>query len=149
MPVSGTCPTGSNGRHLLIVRVGEMVKSADRFRVKTMKSGTVATHLDDATLTRLKQAARTENRSLSQLQRVALKALLDLSPGARRALFAIDRIADDAERRLAAARLGRAALAAYEHIIDARSRRAHHPATNKSLDTEDAIGGEAVRLCRP
>ena len=45
-----------------------------------MKSGTVATHLDDATLARLKQTARTENRSFSQLQIVALKALLDLPP---------------------------------------------------------------------
>jgi cytochrome P450 len=125
-----------------------MSEFADRFRVKAMKSGTVATHLDDHTLARLKQAARTENRSLSQLQRVALKALLDLSPGARNALLAIDGIADDAERRLAAKRLGRAALAAYEQIIDARSRREQHPATNESLDTEAAIEGEAVRLCR-
>jgi len=114
-----------------------------------MKSATVATHLDDATLARLKQAARTENRSLSQLQRVALKALLDLSPGARQALFAIDEIAGEAERRLAAKRLGRAALAAYEQIIDARHWREHHPITNDSLATEDAIEEEAVRLCRP
>ena len=126
-----------------------MVKFANRFRVKAMKNRTVAAHLDDATLARLRQAARTENRSLSQLQRVALKALLDLSPGARHALFAIDGIADDAERGLAAKRSGRAALAAYEQIVDARTRRAHHPATNDSLDTEDAIEAEAVRLCRP
>jgi hypothetical protein len=86
-----------------------------------MKSGTVATHLDDATFARLKQAARTENRSLSQLQRVALKALLDLSPGARQALFAIDGIAEQEERRLAGKIIGRAALAAYEQILDARA----------------------------
>jgi cytochrome P450 len=123
---------------------------ADRFiKVKAMKSATVATHLDHDTLSRLKHAARNENRSLSQLQRLALKALLDLTPGARRALFAIDGIADDAERRLAAKRLGRAALAAYEQIIDARSRRECHLATNKSLDAEEAIEAEAVRLCRP
>jgi cytochrome P450 len=113
-----------------------------------MKRATVATHLDDATLACLKEAARIENRSLSQLQRVALRALLDLSPGARRALFAIDGIADDAERRLAAKRLGRAALAAYEQMIDARTRREHRPAMNASLDTEGAVESEAVRLCR-
>jgi hypothetical protein len=90
-------------------------------RAKSMKNGTVATHLDDATLARLKQAARFENRSLSQLQRVALKALLDLSPGARHALFAIDGIADAEERRLAGKMIGRAALAAYERIIDTRA----------------------------
>jgi hypothetical protein len=86
-----------------------------------MNNRTIGTNLDDATLGRLKQAARTENRSLSQLQRVALKALLDLSPGARQALFAIDGIADLEERRLAGKIIGRAALAAYERIIDARA----------------------------
>ena len=114
-----------------------------------MANRTVAAHLDEATVARLRAAAAVENRSPSQIQAVALKAMLDLSPGARRALFAIDGIADEAERRLAAKRLGRAALAAYEQIIDARSRREHHPATNESLDTEDAIEAEAVRLCRP
>jgi len=86
-----------------------------------MKSGTVATHLDDATLARLKQTARTENRSFSQPQRVALKALLDLSLGARRALFAIDGIAEKEERLLASKIIGRAALVAYERILDARA----------------------------
>jgi cytochrome P450 len=126
-----------------------MGEFAGKFRVNTMKSRTVATHLGDAAHARLKQVARTENRSLSQLQRVALRTLLDLSPGARHALFAIDGIADEAERRLAAKRLGRAALAAYEQMIDARTQRKHRPATNDSLDTEGAIESEAVRLCRP
>lgn len=114
-----------------------------------MASRTVAAHLDEATISRLRAAATVENRSPSQIQAVALKMLLDLSPGARRALFAIDGIADDAERRLAAKRLARAALAAYEQIIDGRIRHEHHPATNESLDTEEAIEAEAVRLCRP
>jgi Ribbon-helix-helix protein, copG family len=85
-----------------------------------MTSRSVATHLDEATVARLRQAARTENRSISQLQRVALKALLDMSPGVRRALFAIDGIADTEERRLAGKIIGRATLAAYERILDAR-----------------------------
>jgi hypothetical protein len=114
-----------------------------------MPSRAVATHLDGATLARLKEMARFENRSLSQLQRIALKALLDLPPGARRALFAIDGIADADERRLAGKMIGRAALAAYEQMIDVRSQREHHPAINECLDTEDAIEAEAVQLCRP
>ena len=81
----------------------------------------VATHLDDATFERLKQMARIENRSLSQLQRVALKALLDMSLGARRALFAIDGLADADERRFAGKMIGRAALAACERILDTRA----------------------------
>jgi hypothetical protein len=86
-----------------------------------MPTRAVATHLDDATLARLKQMARIENRSLSQLQRVALKALMDMSPGARRALFAIDGIADADERRFAGKVIGRAALNAYERILDTRA----------------------------
>jgi hypothetical protein len=113
-----------------------------------MASRTVAAHLDQTTLTRLRAAASVENRSPSQIQSVALKVLLDMSPGARRAMFAIDGIADDAERKLAAKRLGRAVLAAYEEIIDARARAQPRPAACE-LDSEDAIEAEAVRLCRP
>ncbi|HEV2955739.1 MAG TPA: hypothetical protein VGX95_06450 [Xanthobacteraceae bacterium] len=114
-----------------------------------MASRTVAAHLDETTLTRLRAAASVENRSPSQIQAVALKLLLDMSPGARRALFAIDGIADDAERKLTAKRLGRAALAAYEQIIDARARRRHQRGADSALDTEEAIEAEAVRLCQP
>jgi len=114
-----------------------------------MANRTVAAHLDERTVTRLRAAATVENRSPSQLQAVALKFLLDLSPGARRALFAIDGIADETERRLAAKRFGRATLAAYEEIIDARARRQRQRNVDRALDTEDAIEAEAVRLCRP
>jgi cytochrome P450 len=113
-----------------------------------MTSRTVAAHLDETTITRLRAAASVENRSPSQIQAVALKLLLDMSPGARRALFAIDGIADDAERKLAAQRLGRAALAAYEQIIDTRARRGRHQLDEDAAVTEEAIEAEAVRLCR-
>jgi hypothetical protein len=112
-----------------------------------MASGTVGAHLDKSTMERLRATAAVENRAISQIQAVALKVLLDMSPGARRALFAIDGIADDAERQFAAKAIGRAALLAYERIIDARQARDHH--TNQALDTEEAIEAEAARLCRP
>jgi cytochrome P450 len=114
-----------------------------------MVNRTVAAHLDERTVTRLRAAATVENRSPSQLQAVALRVLLDLSPGARRALFAIDGIADEAERRLVAKCLGRAALAAYEQIIDARAQQERQRTGDHSLDTEEAVEAEAVRLCRP
>jgi hypothetical protein len=113
-----------------------------------MASGTVGVHLDQETIARLRSTAAVENRSLSQLQAVAVKMLLDLSPGARRALFAIDGAADDAERRFAAKVIGRAALSAYDRIIDGRHRQEHHPETNDQLDSEAAIEAEAARLCR-
>ena len=115
-----------------------------------MKTQTVATHLDRATLERFQSLVRTENRSPSQVLAVALKSLLDQSPGARRALFAIDGIADAEERAFAARAIGRSVLKAYEGILDAR-RADVGPRTdaNEALLTEEAIDAEAVRMCRP
>lgn len=113
-----------------------------------MASKTVAAHLDQATAARLQAAASIENRSPSQIQAVALKLLLEMSPGARRALFAIDGIADAAERQSAAKLIGRAALMAYEQIIDARVARGRMAGFAESSDSEEALEAEAVRLCR-
>ncbi len=57
-------------------------------------------------------------------------------------------IGDQADRDYAAKMCGRARLAAYERIIDARQRPDHHPETNDRLDSEEATEAEAVRLCR-
>jgi hypothetical protein len=109
---------------------------------------TVAAHVSEGTLTRLRAMSAVENRAPSQIMAVALKAMIDLSPGARRAMYAIDGIADAGEREFAMNAIGRAALKAYERIIDAREARHHHPMTNDPLDTDEAIEAEAVRLCR-
>lgn len=115
-----------------------------------MSTRTVGAHLDAETSDRFRNLTATENRTPSQVLNVALKLLLDLNPGARRTIFAIDGLADEEERSFAARHIGRAALKAYEAIIDAR-RAELGPAngTNEALDTEDAIEAEAVRLCRP
>lgn len=97
---------------------------------------------------RLRSVAGLENRSPSQIQAVAIKAMLSLSPSARRALFAIDGIATEQEREFAGRMLGRAVLRAYDCILDARPRQQHQPDSNEPLDTEEAIEAEAVRLCR-
>src|SRR5215475_9455532 len=114
-----------------------------------MASGTVGAHLGKQTIERLRATAAIENRSPSQIQAVALKMFLDMSSGARRALFAIDGIANEGEREFAAKALGRAALAAYDRIIDARHRGERHLQSNQALDTDEAVESEAVRLCRP
>jgi hypothetical protein len=113
-----------------------------------MASGTVGVHLDKLTIERLRAMASVENRSPSQIQAVALKLFLDMSSGARRALFAIDGIASEDERQVAAKALGRAALAAYDRIIDARHRQARDRASDASLESDEAVEAEAVRLCR-
>jgi hypothetical protein len=113
-----------------------------------MASGTVGVHLDKLTIERLRAMASVENRSPSQIQAVALKLFLDMSSGARRALFAIDGIAREDERQFAAKALGRAALAAYDRIIDARHRHARDQAPDVSLESDEAIEAEAARLCR-
>ena len=112
-----------------------------------MASGTVGVHLDKLTIERLRAMASVENRSPSQIQAVALKLFLDMPTGARRALFAIDGIANEDEREFAARALGRAALAAYDRIIDARHRQAHQR-SGVALDGDEAVEAEAVKLCR-
>lgn len=122
-----------------------------------MANRTIAVHVDDATSARLKAMAGVENRAPSQIIAVALKAMLDLSPGARRALFTIDGIADEAERNFAMKTIGRAALKAYERValkayervLDARQHPHHHPVTSDALDNDEVIEAEAARLCRP
>jgi hypothetical protein len=113
-----------------------------------MASGTVGVHLDKLTIERLRAMASVENRSPSQIQAVALKLFLDMPSGARRALFAIDGIANEDERQFAAKALGRAALVAYDRIIDARHREARARPSNVAPETDEAVEAEAIRLCR-
>ncbi|MDP4025087.1 hypothetical protein Q8W71_20875 [Methylobacterium sp. NEAU 140] len=114
-----------------------------------MTTDTVATDLDPAILERLRATAAAEQRPPAQVRDAALRAVLDQSPGARRALLAIDATADAAERAFAAKLIGRSILKAYEGILDAR-RTGTGPGTraNAALATEDAIEAEAIRMCR-
>jgi hypothetical protein len=111
-------------------------------------AGTVAAHVDEDTLARLRAVAATENRPASQIVAVALRTLLNLSPGARRALYAIDGAAQEAERDFAGRLVGRAALKAYDRILDARHAGEPDPLGNAPVNTEEAIEAEAVRLSR-
>jgi hypothetical protein len=81
---------------------------------------------------------------------IALKALLSLSPGPRRALFAIDGIATPEERAFAMKAIGRSTLKAYEQILDSRHRsELPHGLTNTPEDDDASIEAEAVRICQP
>lgn len=112
-------------------------------------AGTVAAHLDDETIARLRAVAATENRPASQIVAVALRTMLNLSPGARRALYAIDGAAEGTEREFAGQLVGRAALKAYDRMLDARHAGEPDPMGNAPADTEETIEAEAVRLSRP
>lgn len=115
-----------------------------------MKTRSVAAHLDPVTLDTFRSVVGTENRTPSQVIGVALRSLIELSPGARRAAFAIDGIADESERAYAAKLIGRAALKAYDAILDGRRHDLGPDArSNGGTDTEEAIEAEAVRMCRP
>jgi hypothetical protein len=111
-------------------------------------AGTVAAHVDEETIERLRAIAATENRAASQIVAVALRTMLNLSPGARRALYAIDGAAERAERDFAGHQIGRAALQAYEWMLDARHTGEPDSRANALADTEEAIEAEAVRLSR-
>jgi len=62
-------------------------------------------------------------------------------------LFAIDGTATEDERSFAMKSIGRSMLKAYEAIIDARHQGDHLPVTNATLDSDEAIEAEAMRLC--
>jgi hypothetical protein len=111
-------------------------------------AGTVAAHVDEDTITRLRAVAATENRPASQIVAVALRTVLNLSPGARRALYAIDGSAEGTERDFAGQQIGRAALQAYERILDTRHAGDPDPMGNAPADSEETIEAEAVRLSR-
>src|SRR5580658_10137947 len=81
---------------------------------------TIAAHVDEETIARLRAIAATENRSASQIVAVAVRTLLNLAPGARRTLYAIDDSAKGVEHDFAGHRIRRAALQTYERILDAR-----------------------------
>jgi len=114
-----------------------------------MAGGTIGAHVDDPTLSALKDVVATENRPTSQVLGVALKAILGLSPGARRALFAIDGIATTEERAFAMKAIGRSTRKAYEHILDSRhSGELPQGLTNMPEGDEESVEAEAVRLCQ-
>jgi hypothetical protein len=111
--------------------------------------GTIGAHVDDSTLSALRALVATENRPTSQVLAIALKSILGLSPGSRRALFAIDGIATDEQRAFAMKAIGRATLKAYEHILDARHQDELPRSLGNVPDDDEQIEAEAVRLCRP
>jgi hypothetical protein len=111
-------------------------------------AGTVAAHVDEETIARLRAVAATENRPASQIVAVAVRTLLNLSPSARRALYAIEGSAEGQERDFAGQLVGRAALQAYERILDGRHDGDPDPMGNAPADSEEAIEAEAVRLSR-
>jgi hypothetical protein len=114
-----------------------------------MAGSTVGAHVDEGVIAKLKELGAIENRPNSQYVAVALKVLLELSPGARRSMFAIDGAASEAERAYAIKAIGRSVLLANNDIIDARNISRLPDGTNTALETEEEIEAEAVRLCRP
>jgi|tagenome__1003787_1003787.scaffolds.fasta_scaffold20819057_3 hypothetical protein len=113
-----------------------------------MAGGTIGAHVDEPTLAALRELVATENRPTSQVLAIAIKSVLGLSPGARRALFAIDGIATEQERAFAMKAISRSMLKAYERILDARHQDDVPHALNNAPDDEDHNEAEAVRLCR-
>ncbi len=61
-------------------------------------------------------------------------------------MFSIDGMASQEERAFAMKAVGRSALKAYERILDARQAKPAKLLTNATLDTEEAIVQEAIRL---
>ena len=113
-----------------------------------MAGGTVGAHVDEATIGALDELISIENRPKSQVVSVALKVMLGLSPGARRALFALDGLSTEEERDVAMNMIGRSVLKAYEALLDSRLSAKRDRETNMALDSDEAIEAAAARLCR-
>jgi hypothetical protein len=113
-----------------------------------MAGGTIGTYVDDTTLDILNAVLEVENRPKSQVLGVALRAFLALSPGSRRAMFAIDGMQSEVERDFAMRLVGRAAMKAYDRILESRQAQMSVTASNADLESEEAIEEEASRLCR-
>ena len=113
-----------------------------------MKPRTAGIYLDAATIARVRAVAASEDQPPSQIVAVALKLFLDQSPGTRRALSAIVGSSDAAEYDYASKLIGRAAVKAYELILDDRQTAEYHPSQNQVLGSEESIEAEAVQMCR-
>lgn len=112
-----------------------------------MAGRTVAAHLSETHADRLAALAESEGRPTSQLIAAATKMMLELSPGARRSLLALEG-SSELERKFAMKMLGRAAMRARECIVSSRVPGDYVPVTNQPLDTDEAIEAEAVAACR-
>ena len=112
-----------------------------------MSSHSVGTQNDARTEDLLAEIAASEGYTPSQLVAAITRMLVELSPGARRALFSFYDC-EAQERAFVARRLGRAALMARENIIASRARPEYAPATDSPLTTEAEIDAEAVAAAR-
>lgn len=112
-----------------------------------MAGKTRSAHFDEALDAKLTATSQVEGRTHSQIVAVATKFYLELSPGARRALVAMD-TGSAIEREYFNRAVGRAAMKAREKLIAAKHLLDYKPTTNLSLDTEEAIESEAVAALR-
>lgn len=103
--------------------------------------------LEESILADLDEAAKALGCDPAKVIGGALRSFLATAPSARRALLSIDEIADPAERSFAAKLIGRSALRAYEGVLESRHGGAIRLESNSSLDDDDSIEAEAVRIC--
>lgn len=84
---------------------------------------TVRLEIDETTAAALDELVRQEERPRSQFLTMAAKVILELSPAARLALFAIDGLATEDERAVAISLIGHSAIHACQGILAARQGR--------------------------
>lgn len=112
-----------------------------------MAGRTVGAHLDERSVDRPGRSADSEGPNPSQLVALATRLLVDMSPGARRALISLDSGKPE-EREYVTRLLGRAALKAREKMVASSVDAEYSPVTNSPLDSEEAIDAEAVAAAR-
>lgn len=118
-----------------------------------MAGQTVSTHVDQELESRFRDTAKSENRPRSQILGLALRSFLDLAPGSRQALYAIDGSATPDEQDFVARHLSRQVLRAYQTVLENRhigvgDKASSSAGSNAEPMTEEEVEAEATRACR-
>jgi|GEM_PF-2673439 hypothetical protein len=118
-----------------------------------MAGQTVSAHLDKDVIGKLREVMRGDDRPASQIIATALKAFLDIPPGARRSIHSLHGAGSDEEKEFLARFMGRQILRAHHTIVESRyldAARNNEPrhGSNVEPQTEEEIEAEAARVCK-
>ncbi len=110
-----------------------------------MPGQSISTHADAKTVTRLRQTARREGRTLSQLTAASLKLYLGLPDTVRTALRDIDSLGTQEDRHNMTRAIARTVLATQYEVSRRKVAQTMRIDNDADLSTDDAILAEAVR----
>lgn len=117
-----------------------------------MPGKTVSSHFDEDLASLLEDVSKADGHAPSRLVSTGARTFLSMSPPARRVAITMEGAATHGERDFLARFVSRAALLAYQAILEERNldrirETEGHEGTNTALCSEEDIEAEAARLC--